>query len=163
MGTRTRANMPGERSRLGLGIGKRPRICNVPVIWSTRVVDEVDRPLVRIAVLVGQPQEDRQLGLLGRLDLAGAEQATEPQHAPLVYVEIGVYRVERDDGGEDGVVGLDEVARVDPLPADPAADRGGDDAPVEVELGGVQGRLGHLDRRGALVVVALGQVEVRLG
>ena len=132
--------MPGESIRLGLG--NTPRSRSVPVIMSRRLSAKSIMPFVRIAVLIRQPQKDLELGLAGRaqLPLPLQNHAPQFQQRPLVDVEIGVDRVQRDDRGQRGLIGLDHVARIDQLPAHPAVARGVDLGPREVELGQVAAR-----------------------
>src|SRR5690242_4383392 len=62
-GRRTRTNSPGKRGRgaeFGLGVGKDAADGDRPGGRRDRVVDEIDRPLVREPRLVGQPEEDRE-------------------------------------------------------------------------------------------------------
>ena len=131
------------------------------------VVDEIDGPRMRKALLVGQTQCDRHGDFAGRLGFALADQAADVEHGMLVDVEIGVDRVHGDEvrqqRGVRLVAGLDHVADRDHVAADTPAHRGHNLGETEVELRGAQRRLGHPDRRGRLVAVAPGQVVIRLG
>ena len=80
----------------------------------------------------------------GRLGLAFADQLPDAQHRVLVHVEVGVHRVHRHDGGEQGaavlVPRLDQVAHRDDVSADAAADRRGDLRVLQVQRGAGRGR-----------------------
>src|SRR5262249_3491611 len=122
------------------------------------VVDEVDLAAVGEALvveggrlprvagpLVGQPQVDPHCLFLARAVPVLFQEAPHAPVSALVDVEVGVHRVEADDTGQGGVVGLDEVAAVDHAAADPAADGGPNAAVFEVEPGAVPGGGGRLD------------------
>ena len=108
------------------------------------VVDEVDHPLVRKPFLVGQPQEDRNFCLPYRFDLPIADETTNPQHGPLVLVEIRVDRIHGHDRRQGRLIGLDHVGGVDELPADAALDRGVDRAEVEIQFRRLDRRFGWI-------------------
>src|SRR5512135_606078 len=70
------------------------------------VVHEVNRPLMRVTVFIGQPQPHRDPALAGRVHLAFADQLPDTQHRVLVHVEVGVHRVHRHDRREQGAAAL---------------------------------------------------------
>ena len=128
------------------------------------VVDEIDRALVRDTCRPRRPARGTPATSPSRADFTfpASIKRRNRSVARLVDVEVGVHGVQGDHRGEDRVVGHDQVARIDVLPADAAADGGRDAGQFQVEIGGVQGRFGHLDRRLRLVAVADGLVVVRL-
>src|SRR5262249_12478739 len=64
------------------------------------VADHVQDAFVRETLLVGQPHAQRDAGLL----LLAEPLPAEAEVAALVHVEIDVYRVGRNEGGEPGLV-----------------------------------------------------------
>ena len=57
------------------------------------------------------------------------------QVSPLVHVEVGINLLVGDERGQQGLIRLDQVARIDESPADPAADGGEHAREVQVETG----------------------------
>ena len=83
----------------------------LPVVGIDLVVDEVDRPLVRKAVLALQRHGDRNSrALVGQLDLALVDRLASAQQGGLVHLEVGVHRVDRHDRRQEGLVLVDQVA-----------------------------------------------------
>ena len=74
------------------------------------VVDEVDHSLVREALLVLQPQQDRKASLRRRHDLLRFDQVEDPQPGRFIHVEIDVHRVQRYDCGQECLVLVDQIA-----------------------------------------------------
>ena len=96
---------------------------------------------------------------VGAFALAG--ELAIAQEGLLVRLEIDIDRVLRDDAGEHGLVGLDEVAERQQRAADSAGNRRTYLREVEIELGGGQRRFGRmnvgagLSQRGAARVVGV--------
>ena len=67
---------------------------------------------------------------------APAAELAIPQEGLLIRLEVDIDRVLRDDAGEDGLVGLDEIAERQHRAADFAGNRRTDLGEVEIELGG---------------------------
>src|SRR5262249_17956850 len=90
------------------------------------------KPLFR-----GQAERHRPPGLPGRPELAFADQLPDALDGALVHVEVGVHRVHRHDGGEQGAAALvprqDEVAHRDAVAAHAPADRRGDRRVFQVQ------------------------------
>ena len=73
-------------------------------------------------LFVGQAHQHRELQSAGSSDrFRGGLFADEVEVGALVHVEVGLDLVVGDDGGQDGVVGLDEVAGIGEPAADAAA------------------------------------------
>ena len=119
--------------------------------------------LVRETLLARQRDGDLDRGVARVLDLALVDHLLVGDDGALVHVGVGVDGIDADDVGEHRRVARDEVAHGDLLAADAAVDGGFDRGEIQVELGGVDGRLrgGHL--RIALVAVGGGLVELLLG
>src|SRR5690606_24639114 len=96
------------------------------------VVDEIDRALVRETVLVGQADANR-IARAGALALA--RQFGVAQVGLFVALEVHVHRVLRDQRGQQGRVGLGEVAFGDHGAADAAVDRRADLGELQVQPG----------------------------
>lgn len=135
------------------------------------VLAEVDHPGVRVAVLAGHADRQRNLGVRGDRHLLVHQRPLVLDQIALRGVEQDVQLVHLHDRGQERRVGLaDEVPLVHVRPADEAADRGADvgvaeeDAGrVEGGVGGVAGGLGgellglvHFQRRLGLVELGLG-------
>ena len=123
------------------------------------VVLEIDRALVGKSLLSGQAQRNGPLGLAVRLGLAFADQLPDAQDGALVHVEVGIHRVHRHDGGEQGaavlVPRLDQVAHRDDVSADAPADRRCDPRVLQVQRGEVAVGLGDIEVGHRLPVIAL--------
>ena len=139
IGSRMRTNMPGDSRRTPVpgrlqGLAKTPRTEMLPVVGLTWLLTKLMSP-VRETVLALQAHQDRDLpALAGTLDLALVDGPADPQHGGLVDVEVGVHRVERDDGGQQGLVLVDQVAERVVIAADLAVDGRRDLGEVKVEL-----------------------------
>lgn len=100
---------------------------------------------MRVAVLAAQAEVHRALAARVATGLAGQLDVLE-EHA-LVGVEVGVDLVGADQGGEQGLPGVDQVAGGDLGAADATVDRRGDPGEAQVQARRVQLRLGRGDRR----------------
>src|SRR5262249_36343629 len=128
------------------------------------VVGEVDLAAPReLALLVRQAQKQRQRVVRVPLDLALAHQALGLERAALVQVEVGVDRVQRDDGGQGRLVRLDHVPRVDEAAADAPALRCLDLGEFDVEFGEIAGGLRDFEGALRLLKVADDAVELLAG
>ena len=85
-------------------------------------------------------QAKRKGKLFGRVggNLTAGQKGADAQQGALVHVEIGIERIELDEGGKDGVVGDHVVVGVHIAPADPAAEGRPDDAVIDVLLSGLR-------------------------
>src|SRR5205085_318723 len=63
----------------------------------------------------------------------------------LVDVEVEIDRIHRNDIGQDGVVGVDQIALGNQAPRQPSGNRGANFGELQVELGAVQGCLRPVD------------------
>ena len=96
---------------LRLGVGKDTTHQDAARRGIDLVVDEVDGPLVREAVLALQPHEDGHLGtVFGHLDLPFVDRPAVAQQGGLVHLEVNVHRVHRHDRGQERLVLVDQVA-----------------------------------------------------
>ena len=106
--------MPGDSSRWPpwqLGVRKDAAHQDAARGGIDLVVDEVDGPLVREALLALQAHEDGHLGtVLGHLELPFVDCPAVAQQGGLVHLEVDVHRVHRHDRGQERLVLVDQVA-----------------------------------------------------
>ncbi len=154
----------------GLGIGKRAAHRDRAGEWVDPVVDEIDHSFVRISRLVLQAHQDREfLSTMGD-EFASIDGIADFEQRPLVKVEVGIHRVERDDRGEQRLVLVGQVAQRQIVAADHPIDRRGDLAKIEVEFvlfhigdAGIDRGFGLFLGRQILVDVLLADGARRLG
>src|SRR5258708_12585549 len=84
----------------------------------------------------------RRVVQVGALAIAG--ELAIAQEGLLVRLEVDIDRVLRNDAGEHGLVGLDEVAERQQRAADSAGNRRTHLGEAEIELGGGERRLGRM-------------------
>ena len=101
-----------------MGLPMTPRTRSVPVLESTLLSLKLIVPLCgksrrRSSVSSESPTSTGISASCLDLILPSRDQAAEPEHRPLVDVEVDVHRVERDDRRQGRLVGLDQVPRVD--------------------------------------------------
>ena len=122
------------------------------------VVDEINVAFVRIARFIGQAEIDRQPAPCSRAEwyLPSRISCRTRQHRRLVHIEVHVHRVLGNDGGQQRLVGDDQVAARYKRASDEAADGRSRLGPFEVELrlsdagpGGVHRGLGDVALRRA--------------
>lgn len=133
------------RGELALGVVEHGAAADGAGTRVDLVVEEVQPAQVRVAVLAAQAEVHRALAARVATGLAGQLDVLE-EHA-LVGVEVGVDLVGADQGGEQGLPGVDQVAGGDLGAADATVDRRGDPGEAQVQACRVQLRLGRGDRR----------------
>ena len=103
------------------------------------VVDEVHASLERETLLRGEAQGDRDFLALfaGRRQLAFADELPDVLDSRLVHIEVGVHGIKRNDGGESGLIGNDQIAFGDESAANLPSDWRRNAGKVHVELSGV--------------------------
>ncbi len=107
-------------------------------------------------ILVGQPHEHGKLQRREPRVRLRRRHRHQVEVGALVHVEVGVHRIFGDDGCQDRLVGIDEVAGVHLTTADASAEGGRDLRESQVELGPIAGRLHRSDRGDGLVAVGNG-------
>ena len=119
------------------------------------VVDEVDRRLVREAVLVLQPQQDREVSVRRRRDLAFRDRLADLQQGRFIHVEIDIHRVQRHDRGQERLVLVDQVSEGEVIAAHLAVDRRHDLRELLVQFVDLQALLLSVHRASASTTAAL--------
>ncbi len=105
------------------------------------IVDEIEAPFVRKAVLPFQPHFDRNAGLAIERHLSFVDRPTHAERRALVDFAIGVDRVQRHDAGQDRLILGDDIAKRHIVAAHLADDRGEDLRVSQVQLVQFQARL----------------------
>ena len=140
--------MPGNNKRRppgGRGLSKTPARQNAARGRIDLVIDEVDDPLAGKALFALQSHEDGNLPAAVGLDQSRVDGPPHPQHRRFVDVDVGVHGIERNDGGQQGLVLGDEVAEREVIAAHLAVDGRGHLAEIQIELVGLQAGLGGFD------------------
>ena len=128
------------------GIGEYATHRDAPRCRVDLVVDEVDRRLVREAILVFQPQPDRQVSVGRRRDLAFRDRLADLQQGRFIHIEIDVHRVQRHHRGQERLVLVHEIAEGEVVAAHLAVDGGNDVRELLVQLVDVQALLFAITR-----------------
>jgi hypothetical protein len=128
---------------------------------TAAVVDEVHGAAMREFGLVGEPHRDRIGGVARGWTLALDAHARVADVVGLGAVEHEVDRIEGDDRGQQRGAVLaagHQIAGIDAPVRDASGDRRADLGPFEVELRGVQRRLGRKHLRAGDVQIGLALV-----
>ena len=101
-------------------------------------------------------------GAARRRQPAFVDGSANPQEGALIHVEIGVDWVERNDGGEQCLILVDQVAQGQEVPADLPIDGGRDPRVLQVKPINLQVRLGSIELGQRLFLGRLVLVELLL-
>ena len=114
---------------------------------SDAVVHEVHESFVRKTFLVLEPEKNRHAGVAGGFEFALVGKLDVVEDRVFVHVHVGVEGIDGDHAGEHAILpgggGLHQVADCDVLPAGAPRDGRSDVAKFKVELGRLDGGLGH--------------------
>src|SRR5258708_36537228 len=106
---------------------------------------------------------DRNLAILRTGNFPFPDESLIAQRSQLIHAEVGVDRIDADDGGESSGISLYQVAYIHQLMADTSVDWRGNVSKFKIQLSQIAGclRRDHLGR--GLVLVVQSRIVVFLG
>ena len=117
---------------------------------------------MRIAFFARQPHEDEHIPIFRQMEPSFDDSPLDAEQTRCVHIEISVHGIERDDGGQQRRILVDEVAARHVVTADLAVDRRRDTREFEVELVDLRAGLGGIESGLRLVYRGLVLIELLL-